>query len=87
MNLSKLTFLEVTHSIIVHIAIYFCIEISFGREYPFYSCGGFNTRCPLPPRMAVVPRSSNVVAEPQLAVNTIHGCIVLRKALRRNKGY
>ena len=42
---------------------------------------------PLPPRMAVVPRSSNVVAEPQLAVKTIHGCIVLTNALRRNKGY
>ena len=41
----------------------------------------------LPPWMAVVPRSSNVVAEPQLAVKTIHGCIVLTNALRRNKGY
>ena len=34
-----------------------------------------------PPWMAVVPRSSNVVAEPQLAVKTIHGCIVLTNAL------
>ena len=42
---------------------------------------------PLPPRTAVVPNSSNVVAEPQLAVKTIHGCIVLTNALRRNKGY
>ena len=40
----------------------------------------------LPPWMAVVPRSSNVVAEPQLAVKTIHGCIVLTTALRGNKG-
>ena len=42
---------------------------------------------PLPPRTAVVPNSSNVAAEPQLAVKTIHGCIVLTNALRRNKGY
>ena len=42
---------------------------------------------PLPPWMAVVSRNSNVVAEPQLAVKTIHGCIVLTNALRRNKGY
>ena len=41
---------------------------------------------PLPPRTAVVPNSSNVVAEPQLAVKTIHGCIVLTNALRGNKG-
>ena len=41
---------------------------------------------PLPPRTAVVPNSSNVVAEPQLAVKTIHGCIVLTNALRHRKG-
>ena len=32
-------------------------------------------------------QSSNVVAELQLAVKTIHGCIVLPNALRHNKVY
>ena len=62
---------------------YSCVVFVIKNEIFLIRAEGFIPAVLLPPWMAVVPRSSNVVAEPQLAVKTIHGCIVLTNALRR----